>query len=136
MATMTRFRRAAPRRGSTTIREKAAELDRLYREWDDLSALDAFDVEDRIGAVEKEVTGLPAVCLADAAVQLMIATAHLEYLRSESEGREEAPLDNARTLLRSALNAIAAVGGLDLRDLGAEHYLSDFAKPKIQGDRG
>ena len=66
----------------------------------------------------------------------MIATAHLEYLRSESEGREEAPLDNARTLLRSALNAIAAVGGLDLRDLGAEHYLSDFAKPKIQGDRG
>ncbi len=131
MTTMTQFRQEAPRRGSTTIREKAAELDRLYREWDELNALEAFDVDQRISAIEEEITGLPAVCLADAAVQLMIATAHLEYLRSEAEGWEEAPLDNSRGLLRSALNAIAAVGGLDLRALGAEHYLPDFAKAKI-----
>lgn len=131
MATMTPFRQEAPRRGSTTIRDRAAELDRLYRKWDELNALEAFDVDQRISAIEKEITGLPAVCLADAAVQLMIATAHLEYLRSEAEGWEETPLDNAGGLLRSALNAITAVGGLDLRALGAEHYLSDFAKAKI-----
>ena len=130
MAIMTELRRETSKRGPTTIREKATELDRLYRKWDDLNALDAFEVDDRIGTIEKEITALPAVCLADAAVQLMIATAHLEYLRSEVEGWEEAPLDNARTLLRSALDAIAAVGGLDLRSLGAEHYLPDFAKAK------
>lgn len=130
MATMTQCRQEMPSRGSTTIRDKASELDRLYRQWDELNALDAMDVNECISAIEREITDLPAVCLADAAVQLMIATAHLDYLRSESEGWQETPLDNARGLLRSALNAIAAVGGLELRALGAEHYLSDFARAK------
>ena len=130
MTTMTEIRKEAPRRGATTIRDSADELNRLYRTWDELNALEAMDVDDRISTIEKEIAALPAVCLADAAVQLMIANAHLEYLRSEAEDWEEAPLDAARGLLRSALNAVAAVGGLDLTALGAENYLPDFAKSK------
>ncbi len=131
MGTMTHRRIEMPKREYSTIRAKAEELDRLYRKWDELNALEALDVDDRIGAIEREITDLPAVCLADAAIQLMIATAHLEYLRSEAQSPERAPMDDARELLRSALNAIAAVGGLELRALGAEHYLPDFAKPKV-----
>ncbi len=131
MATMTRQRPTTPKRSSTTIRTKAEELNRLYRQWDELNALEALDVDDRICAIEKEITALPAVCLADAAVQLMIATAHLEYLRSEAEEPEQGSLDDTRGLLRSALNAIAVVGGLELRSLGAEHYLPDFAQTKV-----
>lgn len=131
MGTMTHPRIEMLKHESTSIRAKAEELDRLYRKWDELNALEALDVDDRIGVIEREITDLPAVCLADAAIQLMIATAHLEYLRSEIRGQERAPLENARELLRSALNAIAAVGGLELRVLGAEHYLPDFAKAKV-----
>ena len=131
MGTMASRRTETPRRGSTTIRAKAEELDRLYREWDELNALEALDVDKRIGAIEREITDLPAVCLADAAIQLMIATAHLEYLRSEFQGSDRTPLENAGELLRSSLNAIAVVGGLDLRALGAAHYLPDFASAKV-----
>ncbi len=131
MGPMTQRRVEMSRRETTSIRAKAEELDRLYRKWDELNALEALDVDDRIGAIEREITDLPAVCLADAAIQLMIATAHLEYLRSEIQGQERVPLENARELLRSALNAIAAVGGLELRALGAEHYLPDFATAKV-----
>ena len=130
MGTMTHRRLEMPKRGSTTIRAKADELDRLYRQWDELNAFEALDVDDRIVAVEKEIMELPAVCLADAAVQLMIATAHLEYLRGEAQEPERAALKDAGGLLRSALNAIAAVGGLELRALGADHYLPDFARAK------
>ena len=131
MPTMTQQRPATTKRGASTISEKARELDRLYRKWDELNALEGLDVDDRINEIEKQVTALPAVCLADAAVQLMIATAQLEYLRSEAEGWERTSLDKTGVLLRSALDAVAAVGGLDLRALGAEHYLPDFAKAKI-----
>ena len=131
MGQMTQRRVEMLRHETTSIRAKAEELDRLYRKWDELNALEALDVDDRIGAIEREITDLPAVCLADAAIQMMIATAHLEYLRSEIRGQERVPLENARELLRSALNAIAAVGGLELRALGAEHYLPDFAAAKI-----
>ncbi|MDJ0946253.1 MAG: hypothetical protein QNJ30_22615 [Kiloniellales bacterium] len=131
MATLIQHRQEMPERGFTSIRDKAEELNRLYRQWDELNAFEALDVDERIGAIESEVTALPAVCLADAAVQLMIATAHLEYLRSEAEDLEPALLDEARVLLRSSLNAIAVVGGLELRALGAEHYLPDFASSKF-----
>ena len=119
----------------SSILDKARELDTLYRRWDSLTALDADGLDARITRIEQEIADTPAQSPAEAAVQLMIATAYLEYLDSDPRIADEPPLSQARALIASALAAIVGAEGLDLDALGGAHYLPPDAKvvsPSLQ----
>lgn len=124
-----RLRRAERRGPETTIPELAGELKALYRQWDRLTTFESFDVDARISGIEQEIAARPARGLTDAAVQLMIAAAYLESIEG-LQGCEQATLDKAMRLIRSALGAVAAEEGLALADIGGAYYLAELAESK------
>lgn len=92
--------------------------------WVGLGSKSAFAAREaalaHIMAVEDLVLATPAVTLADAAAQILVAAFRARWLLAGGPG--DPAMEEVDRGLHSALLAVAAAGGVDLRQLGLEHY--------------
>jgi hypothetical protein len=86
-------------------------------------------------AIEGLVATTRAKTLAEAAVQVMLACAHVDIVANEefdSSGRKELA-DNAMRMLQSAMLVMTREAGIDPADFGADNYAFPSCCPRPNG---
>ena len=111
---------------SSPIVGLARRLELLHQESEEM---DDLDPGSEVAALEEEVARNPATDLTDAAVQVMLAAAHIERLREGLVADTEAALHRMERLLRSALSAVLRETGINLAALGGERYTPSYTDP-------
>ncbi len=111
---------------SSPILGLARRLELLHRESE---GMDDLDPVSEVAALEEEIARNPATDLTDAAVQVMLASAHIERLREGLVADTEEALHRMERLLRSALSAVVRETGMDLAEFGGERYTPSYTDP-------
>ena len=90
-----------------------------------------LDVSARYEAIEALILATPAVTLADAAAQLVMATSWVGTV-ADMDGAE-AELAKVERALLSALSVVAAACGVNVSDMAVGTYLRDATPPAPHG---
>jgi AICAR transformylase/IMP cyclohydrolase PurH len=104
----------------------ARRLEALYQQAEqfDFSSWGA-----EISALEDEISANPATSLAEAAIQVMLASAYIERVREDLVDDTDVILQKMERLVRSALSAVVRETGVNLTEFAGERYAPSYTDP-------
>lgn len=104
----------------------ARRLESLYQQ---AESFDFLTWGSEISALEDEISASPATSLAEAAVQIMLASAYIERVREDVVEDTDEVLEKMERLVRSALSAVVREAGVNLAELAGERYAPEYTDP-------
>ena len=104
----------------------ARRLESLYQQ---AESFDFVSWGSEISALEDEISASPATSLAEAAVQVMLASAYIERVREDLVEDTDQVLEKMERLVRSALSALVRESGVNLTEFAGELYTPEYTDP-------
>jgi hypothetical protein len=104
----------------------ARRLESLYQK---AESFDFLSWGSEISALEDEISASPATSLAEAAVQVMLASAYIERVREDLVEDTDQVLEKMERLVRSALSAVVRESGVNLAEVAGERYTPEYTDP-------
>ncbi len=104
----------------------ARRLESLYQK---AESFDFLSWGSEISALEDEISASPATSLAEAAVQVMLASAYIERVREDLVEDTDQVLEKMERLVRSALSAVVRESGVNLAEFAGERYVPEYTDP-------
>ncbi|MDH3595913.1 MAG: hypothetical protein OEU09_23590 [Rhodospirillales bacterium] len=104
----------------------ARRLESLYQQ---AESFDFLSWGSEISALEDEISASPATSLAEAAVQVMLASAYIERVREDLVEDTDQVLEKMERLVRSALSAVVRESGVNLAEFAGERYAPEYTDP-------
>lgn len=104
----------------------ARRLEALYQQ---AEQFDFSSWGSEISALEDEISANPATSLAEAAIQVMLASAYIERVREDLVDDTDVILQKMERLVRSALSAVVRETGVNLTEFAGERYAPSYTDP-------
>jgi hypothetical protein len=104
----------------------ARRLESMYQQ---AESFDFLSWGSEISALEDEISASPATSLAEAAVQIMLASAYIERVREDLVEDTDQVLEKMERLVRSALSALVRESGVNLAEFAGERYTPEYTDP-------